>query len=93
MRINFKILLITYKSLNGVAPKYIDDLLELLVSDLRSTSGDPLLLRTPKVKMVNYGEHALSWAAPTLWNVLPLKLRECSTTSAFKSQLKTHLFK
>ena len=90
-RIEFKIILTTYKSLNGTGPGYITYLLELNTFGLRS-GDDPMLLRKPRVRLLSYGQRAFSWAAPVLWNPLPSKLRMCSSVAAFRSKLKTFLF-
>ena len=95
LRIQFKINLITYKALNKMAPIYITDMLDkpkAKSKNLRS-SDDPLRLKTKRVNMVNYGQRAYSYAAPLLWNELPLTIRQCKTVADFKSKLKTHYFK
>ena len=38
------------------------------------------------------GNGPFSYSAPTVWNSLPLLLRNTSTLSLFKSRLKTYLF-
>lgn len=92
-RIIFKMLLITYKALNGLAPAYITELLNRLdhVSGLRSMD-DALLLKVPLAKKVNYGERAYARAAPLLWNELPLAIRDSPSPQVFKSSVKTLLF-
>ena len=40
-----------------------------------------------------FGDITFSMAAPKLWNALSAELRSISSLSAFKSSLKTHLFK
>jgi hypothetical protein len=94
-RIEFKILLLTFKSLNNMAPKYLSELLERQTSNgysLRS-SQDTLRLKETMIKSVRYGDRAFSIAAPKLWNGLDKSIRSSETTSAFKSKLKTYLFK
>jgi len=92
-RISFKILLLVYKALHGLAPVYIADLLHHRPSSrpLRSTSQELLLV--PKSRLKTYGDRAFSVAAPTLWNKLPLELRKCPNVDNFKNNLKTYLFK
>lgn len=93
LRIQFKINLTTYKALNNPkAPKYIKDMLEKHHSNLRS-ADDPLRLKPKRVNMVNYGQRAYSYAAPLLWNDLPLTIRQSKSVDVFKSSLKTHYFK
>ena len=40
-----------------------------------------------------YGDRAFSVAGSTLWNALPKNIRLCATLAAFKTNLKTYLFK
>ena len=92
-RITYKILLITYKALNGLAPGYIRDLLHVYrpARQLRSSARN--LLSVPTIKLATYGQRSFSHAAPMLWNSLPDSLRHCATLSSFKLNIKTYLFK
>ena len=95
-RIDFKILLITYKALNNQAPTYIKELLSIKKTtsyNLRSYS-DPCLLERPRLKTLKtLGDRSFSLAAPTLWNAaLPKTIRTASSTATFKKLLKTFLF-
>ena len=95
-RISFKILLIVYKSLNGQAPNYITELLQLkFQSHSRSlrSSTDKLLFQIPHGKTkVTLVDHAFAIAAPKLWNSLPIEIRSTPSLNVFKSNLKTYLF-
>ena len=88
-RINYKILLLTYKALNGEGPEYLK---ELLIPAAGLRSKEKLLLKTASTKLVTYGDRAFSAAAPKLWNSLPDELRKSKSTEIFKNKLKTHLF-
>ena len=91
-RIIFKYLLITFKCIHGLAPKYLSDLLTLKKNrGLRS--DNKLLLVKPKSRLVTYGDRAFSNAAPKLWNALPDKIRLSESLEDFKSGLKTYLFR
>ena len=86
-RIEFKILVITCKTIHGLKP-----LIEMYQpSTLRSASRS--LLRSQKAKTENYGGRAFSFVAPKLWNVLPEDIKNAKTVICFKNKLKTHLFK
>ena len=74
-RIIYKILLITYKALNGLAPSYIRDMLQPLKSTMNLRSSMKGLLSVPPIKLVNYGQRSFSYAAPKLWNELPDSVR------------------
>ena len=92
-RITFKILLIVYKALNGLAPAYISNLLskQNYSRSLRSSTKE--LLVVPKSRLKTYGDRSFSVAAPKLWNNLPLDIRKSNSVQGFKVALKTHLFK
>ena len=92
LRVDFKILLVTFKILHGVAPSYLKDLVSVLpVSryQLRRNNNGILLERTKKT----LGDRALSMAAPFLWNSLPLPIRQETSIDSFKRSVKTYLFK
>ena len=92
-RIIYKILLLIYKALNGLAPSYLSELLDTYRPSRNLRSSGKLFLTTKKTNTVNYGDRAFSVCAPKLWNNLPLHIRQAKSLSSFKSQLKTHLFK
>ena len=95
-RIQFKILLFVYKALNGVAPPYISELVELKPAsryNLRN-SDDTLLLNSPSFKSrITLGDRSFKYAGPKLWNELPRDIRYANTVHSFKRLLKTHLFR
>ena len=93
-RVAFKVLLLAYKGLNGLAPKYISDMLVRYTPCRVLRSSERHLLNVPKTnKKTPHGDRAFSAAAPRLWNSLPLDLKISPSVSIFKSRLKTHLFK
>ena len=92
-RVGFKVLLLAYKGLNGLAPKYISNMLVRYTPCWVLRSSDRHLLNVPKTNKKTYGDRAFSAAAPRLWNSWPLDLKISPSVSIFKSRLKTHLFK
>jgi len=92
-RIQYKVLLYTYKALHGLAPQYISDLLQEYkpMRTLRSSSQS--LLMVPKSRTVTYGSRSFRVAAPKLWNQLTEELKSAPTLVSFKRQLKTYLFR
>ena len=92
-RIDYKVLLLTHKCINGHAPPYLQELITPQTSTrtLRSTSSS--LLRVPNTKLRTMGDRAFCSAAPRLWNGLPDHLRATQTLDSFKTGLKTLLFK
>ena len=91
-RIDFKILLLVYKSLHSNAPIYISDMLVRYVPNRPLRSSGTELLTVPKVRTKRHGEAAFSFYAPNIWNALPEYLRKAETVETFKRKLKTHLF-
>ena len=91
-RIDFKVLLLVSKSLNGLAPFYITDSLSFydLSQTLRSSTA--ALLTVPRVTTKTFGDAAFSHYAPKIWNTLPLNIRLADSVDNFKRQLKTYLF-
>lgn len=95
-RIMFKIILITFKALEGNAPFYISSLLKLKIQsnyNLRSHNNGRLLETCNHSTKKNSGDRAFQVAAPKLWNTLPRNIRDETRTAQFKSLLKTYLFK
>ncbi|XP_078025739.1 uncharacterized protein LOC144463847 [Epinephelus lanceolatus] len=91
-RIEFKILLLTYKALNGQAPSYLRELIVPYYPTRTLRSENAGLLVVPKVSKSRSGARAFSYQAPLLWNHLPVTVREADTVSTFKTRLKTFLF-
>ncbi len=73
-RIEYKVLLLTYKALNNLAPVYLSNLLQCRV-DWGSRRDNTLLLVDPKINRVTFGGRAFFKAAPVLWNSIPPSLR------------------
>jgi hypothetical protein len=92
-RIEYKIIILTFKALHGMAPVYLKELLKPY-SPVRSLrSSDTNLLQENDPRTVKYGERAFMNCAPKLWNAMPKEMRLCSEIEAFKKDLKTYLFK
>ena len=88
-RIDFKILIITFKAIHGQAPDYICN---FSTYGLRSNSE--LLLVSPSTKTKKtLGDRAFTAAAPSLWNKLPSAIRDEDNFKRFKSKLNTFLFR
>ena len=88
-RINYKILLLTFKALHHLAPPYLSNLIIVTkpgLYDLRSSS-DEIKLAYPRIKSKKpLADRAFFMlAAPTLWNNLPADLRTWPTVELFKS--------
>lgn len=69
-RIEFKIIFLTFKTLHGMAPTYLCDLIQRYEPRRSLRSRDSYTLQIPRIK-TTYGERSFSWAASKLWNNLP----------------------
>ncbi|KAF7641597.1 hypothetical protein LDENG_00276220, partial [Lucifuga dentata] len=78
-RIEFKILLISFKALLGLAPSYITEMLTPYesVRSFRSSGGN--LVAVPKSRLKSKGDRAFAIRALLLWNELPeeIMLADC----------------
>ncbi len=91
-RISYKILLLAYKALNGLAPAYLTSLLSRYNPSRSLRSQNSGLLVVPRIAKSTKGGRDFSYLAPKLWNSLPDNVRGSDTLSLFKYRLKTHLF-
>ena len=92
-RIDYKVLIITFKALNGLSPNYISDLLHPYEPARTLRSRNSKLLSPQPFKCKTYGGRAFTVAAPSLWNDIPLSLRSITEMEAFKKALKTHFYR
>ena len=72
-------ILLVYKALNGLAPKYIKELLVPYKPRRHLRSEAKGLLDEPRTRL-KFGDRAFSINAPRLWNALPQHLKECWLT-------------
>ena len=89
--IEYSILLLTFKCLNNLAPKYLSDLLQYNRGSRQTRSSQLDLLVVPKSRTKSFGDRSFEYAAPTLWNNLPLSIRKVESVVGFKLNLKRHL--
>ena len=93
-RLVFKINLISFKVLNGLAPRYLQDLLYCYEPARRlRSSSDKWKFKIQSYNLKSYGLRAFSIMALKLWNDLPMEIRSISNINIFKSKLKTYPFK
>ena len=85
-RIVFKILLLSHKSLLGLAPTYIQDMFQY------THHGHTLKLMVPSFNS-KFGERSFSVVAPKIYNRLPTTITSAESLESFKAFLKTYLFK
>ena len=90
--IDYKLCLLTYKTLQIQQPTYLYNSLSFPSHTLSTRSSDSSVLSIPYVR-TSLGKRAFSVIAPRLWNSLPPDTRNSLSVSTFRSKLKTHLFK
>ena len=71
--IDFKVLSITFKALNGLAPPHLKDLLHPYIQTLYSQNTGLLII--PRVGKCTVGGRDFSYRVPLLWNDLPIDIR------------------
>ncbi len=91
-RADFKILLLTYKALHGLASTYLSELLTPYIPARILQSMHAGLLSIPEVRKKSAGFRTFAFRAPSLWNNLLLNIRKAGSVGIFKCRLKTFLF-
>ena len=76
-----------YKSIHGLNPGYIKELLQNRRSNYPTRT--PLNLYIPKVNQIKFGYRSYTFEAPSIWNSLPLEIRKASNFPMFKKLIKT----
>ena len=93
-RIEFKVAVLTYKSLHHLAPDYIIDFCSVsgynYTHTLRSVSNQDL--STIRTNTTRLGNRTFPAAAAKVWNMLPTDIRSAETVPVFCRRLKTWLF-
>ena len=92
-RIEFKILVLVFKCIHGVAPIYLGELITGHSPTRNLRSRDQFLLNVPFTRSMLASDRAFSVVGPTLWNALPKSVRSAPSLFTFKKLLKTHLFR
>lgn len=70
-------------------PTYISELLTPYMPARPLQSMDAGLLTIPEVQKKSAGHRAITFHAPSLWNGLPLHVRETGSVEIFKSRFKS----
>ena len=88
--------LLIYKCLHQAAPLYLTEMCVPVSATQRrhglrsAVRGD---LEVPRCNLARYGQRSFNVSGPSLWNSLPLTVRDSSLTlTQFCTRLKTFLF-
>ncbi len=91
-RIQFKTLILAYRTTTGSAPTYFHSLLRIYIPSRSLRSASERRLVVPSQRGSKSLSRTFSFTAPGRWNDLPTPIRNAGSLSIFKQQLKTHLF-
>jgi len=94
-RVKFRLCVLVYRCLCGMAPSYVADDLQLTSTvgtrrQLRSADSPTLVVRSTRRSTL--GDRAFPMAAARAWNSLPPAVRDVASLLSFRSCLKTWLF-
>ena len=92
-RVKFKIAVLVFKSLHGLAPNYLKDLLSYHAPARSLRFVDGLLLTVPRATLPTAGDRSFRVYAPQVWNDIPFTVRACESLNTFKRVLKTFYFR
>ena len=97
-RVNYKIGLLVYKCLHGLAPGYLSDQCIPASTfagraNMRSSTRLDRLLYVPRTKTKTLGPRGFYYASSAVWNSLPVDLRDPGLSlHSFRTKLKSHFF-
>uniref|UniRef100_A0A670HMU9 Reverse transcriptase domain-containing protein n=1 Tax=Podarcis muralis TaxID=64176 RepID=A0A670HMU9_PODMU len=95
-RAQFKVLVLTFKALNGLGPVYLKERLHPHRSARTLRSSSEGLLAVPslrEVKLQGTRQRAFSVVASVLWNALPSDVKAINNYLTFRRHLKAALFR
>ncbi len=91
-RIQFKTLMLAYRTTTGSAPTYFHSLLRIYIPSRSLRSANERSLVVPSQRGSKSLSRTFSFTIPGWWNDLPTPIRNAGSLSIFKQQLITHLF-
>ena len=94
-RITFRLAVLVYRCLHGLAPRYLADELHLVAdisSRRRLRSASSPALSVPATRRRTIGDRAFPVAAALVWNSLPPHVTTAPSLAVFRRRLKTELF-
>jgi hypothetical protein len=91
-RVIFKVLLIVFKSVHNLTPQYLSEMITVHIPTRHLRSSNQNFLTVPFTRSSFIKNSAFSVAGPTIFNSLPINIRQAESVPIFKRLLKTHLF-
>ncbi len=92
-RINFKTLIIAYRTATGSAPSYFHSLITIYIPSRSLRSAGKHRLVMPSQRGTKSLSRTFSFTVPSWWNEFPTTIRKAEYLTIFKRHLKTHLFR
>jgi hypothetical protein len=99
-RIDFKLSLLVFKTIQSGNPNYFKDWLIPYSSSMNTRRSNPtnrvlctVTYNSNKVKSTRNFDSAFSVCGPLLWNSIPLAVRQSNSVFSFRRGLKTYLFR
>ena len=80
------IILFVYRCIGKLSPEYLHDMYDK--KDAPYQMRDSSKLHQPKVQSTLYGLRSIRYEGSTLWNNLPVHLKECLDFNSFKLLVK-----
>ncbi len=87
-RIQFKTLMLAYRTTTGSAPTYFHSLLRIYIPSRSLRSASERRLVVPSQRNSKSLSRTFSFTVPGRWNDLPTPIRNAGSLSIFKQQLK-----
>ncbi len=91
-RIQFKTLMLAYRTTTGSAPAYFHSLMTIYIPSRSLRSASERRLVVPSQRGSKSLSRTFSFTIPGWCNDLPTPIRNAGSLPTFKQQLKTHLF-
>ena len=91
-RIEFKLVILAFMAIHGLAPQYITDLINVKqqFGRMMLRSQSELQLLPPRtISKSTLGDRSFMASAPKLWNRLPSNIRAINDLNCFKTLLKS----
>ena len=89
-RVDYKICVLIFKCLNGLAPAYLSNLVSIYKPSRNLRSSKAFLLTPVPSNFVRLGDRAFSVYAPKIWKKIPNYMKNCKSLETFKRKLKTY---
>ena len=81
----------TFKSVNGYAPRFINDM--FTVKKVNHNHRIQNLLTLPETSTITYGLHSFTYRASSTWNSIKDDIKDSPSISVFKRELKKRAVK